>query len=419
MLALLLIGMLMLASSIQLVKAFFDCVILRIDGISLCRKGISIETDNIVADGTDILIGDFYSCDKFGNPQYYFPRRTTAYFNISVTNLAHEPKNVFMYLSAQDELDVAIGLDQLNTTTPPNISTYYIMSIFVPNWAYVGTATAYISVLVGGAPVDSDLTELYIGPVDLTPPVIHLLFPENVTYNVESVPLIFTVNERTTWVGYNLNNLGNVSITGNTTLISLPNGSYGVKVYANDTSGNMGFSEKVYFTILVIHDLAVTDLICSSTKVYVGQIINITVFVQNEGNVPETFNVTTYTNTTATETLTVTNLLPGNQTTLAFTWNTSDFARGNYTIKAMASTVPGEVDISDNTFIDGNILVAVFGDLNNDGIVDMGDLSIVGRAFGSYPGHPRWNPNTDLNDDDFIDMGDLGIVGRNFGQIDP
>jgi hypothetical protein len=55
-------------------------------------------------------------------------------------------------------------------------------------------------------------------------------------------------------------------------------------------------------------------------------------------------------------------------------------------------------------------------DINNDGFADMGDLGIVGKAFGSYSGHPRWNPNTDLNDDDFVDMGDIGIVGRNFGK---
>ena len=36
-------------------------------------------------------------------------------------------------------------------------------------------------------------------------------------------------------------------------------------------------------------------------------------------------------------------------------------------------------------------------DINNDGVVDMLDISIAAYAFGSYPGHPRWNPLADVN----------------------
>jgi hypothetical protein len=307
--------------------------------------------------GSDVLITDFYSCDASGDPQNYFPKKTTAYFNVSVRNLTYDPKNISIYLSTRDELDVPIGSDQLSDTIPADASTYYIMSVFIPRWAFVGIATADASVSVDGSPIDSKSTNFYIRSEDLTPPVIHLLSPENTTYRTESVPLIFTVDERTSWMGYSLNNLQNVSITGNTTLTGLANGSYSITVYANDTSGNVGSSEKVYFTILIVHDVAVIDVQCSSAEVHVGQIVNITVLVQNEGIVTETFNTTAYYNETIIQTQTVTNLAPDTQTILTLSWNTTDVAPDTYIIKAIASTVEGETDTADNTKVDGTVKI--------------------------------------------------------------
>jgi hypothetical protein len=304
------------------------------------------------SEGADILITDVHSCDVLGNPQYYFPRGTTAYFNISITNLGGTPKNISIYLSVQDELDVPIGSDKLSTNISSSVSSYYIMNIFIVKWAYVGVATAYVFVSVGGTPVDNGSTQFYIGGEDLSPPLIHILSPENTTYRTESVPLTFTVNETTAWMGYSLNGMKNVTLARNTTLTGLANGSYSIIVYANDTSGNMGCSKKVYFTLSIIHDVAVIDLTCSSLKVYEGQTVNITALVQNEGTVTESFNVTTYINIIAIQTLTATNLFPNNQTAMVFTWNTTGWTKGAYTISAYAHPVQGETHTADNTYID-------------------------------------------------------------------
>jgi len=483
------------------------------------------------SEGTDILITDFYSCDRLGNLQDYFPVKTTAYFNISVRNLTQDPKNISLSVSVVDELSVPIGFDQLNTTIPPDVSMHYVMSIFIPKWAHVGVATAYAAVLIEGSVIDGESTEFYIGPEDLTPPVIHLLCPENVTYGTESVPLVFAVNERTFWMGYNLNNLGNVSIAGNTTLTDLTNGLYSTIVYANDTSGNVGSSEEVYFTILIVHDVAVIDVNCSSAEVYAGQIVNVTVFVQNQGTVTETFNVTTYANTTAIETLNVTNLSPSNQAILVFTWNTTGVPKGNYTIRAYITPVPSETDITDNTYIDdivnimqppdiavtnvtasktsvgqgfsmlidvtvrnqgdytenfnvttyanetiistltditltsgnsttitfmwnttgfakgnctitayatallyeidttdntlvdGWVVVTILGDTNGDGWVEMMDFWVVSQAYGSHLGDPNWNSNADIyswpDGDDYVEMMDFWVVNQHYGEHYP
>lgn len=88
--------------------------------------------------------------------------------------------------------------------------------------------------------------------IDTNPPSISILSPENTTYPVapiNAVPLTFTVNESTSWVGYSLDGQMNVTITGNTTIFSLSEETHTITVYANDTAGNMGYSDTIYFAL--------------------------------------------------------------------------------------------------------------------------------------------------------------------------
>jgi hypothetical protein len=89
--------------------------------------------------------------------------------------------------------------------------------------------------------------------VDALAPEICIISPENKTYPIKDVPLTFTVSESTSWIGYSLNNQANVTIPGNTTLTSLLDGVCYVVIYANDTTGNMGASSTVYFTVDTTH----------------------------------------------------------------------------------------------------------------------------------------------------------------------
>jgi parallel beta-helix repeat protein len=63
-----------------------------------------------------------------------------------------------------------------------------------------------------------------------------------------------------------------------------------------------------------------------------------------------------------------------------------------------------------------NPYVPLFGDLNYDGKVDIDDIVEAALAFGSYPGHPRWNPIADVNQDDHVDIDDLILIAMNFGK---
>jgi hypothetical protein len=62
------------------------------------------------------------------------------------------------------------------------------------------------------------------------------------------------------------------------------------------------------------------------------------------------------------------------------------------------------------------IRVRMPGDINMDGKVDTKDISIICKAFGSLPGHPRWNPTADENEDNRIDIFDIALTCRNFGK---
>jgi hypothetical protein len=70
------------------------------------------------------------------------------------------------------------------------------------------------------------------------------------SYNTsQAVPIEFMTNEPPSWMGYSLNNQANVTITGNTTVTGLTVGSHSLRVFANDSAGNMGMSNSNNFNI--------------------------------------------------------------------------------------------------------------------------------------------------------------------------
>jgi len=158
--------------------------------------------------------------------------------------------------------------------------------------------------------------------------------------------------------------------------------------------------------------------------------MNINVTVANQGDQTETFNATIYINTTPIETKQIT-LTNGASTTIAFTWNTTGFAKGNYTISAYAWPVQGETDTADNTLFDGVVYVGVPCDVSGptqgvpDGICNMRDIGYICAHFGTTPSSPNWNPNCDVTGptpkvpDNIVNMRDIGEACKNFAKTDP
>ena len=79
-------------------------------------------------------------------------------------------------------------------------------------------------------------------------------------------------------------------------------------------------------------------------------------------------------------------------------------------------TVSGH--LIDGTLVVGSdvIKVRMPGDVNVDGKVDIKDITLAVKSFGSYPGHPEWNPVADENEDNKVDAVDLSLIARNFGK---
>jgi hypothetical protein len=54
-------------------------------------------------------------------------------------------------------------------------------------------------------------------------------------------------------------------------------------------------------------------------------------------------------------------------------------------------------------------------DIDGNGKVDMKDVAIVAKAFGSTPGSPSWDPRADLDGNGKVDMKDIGAVAKAYG----
>jgi outer membrane protein assembly factor BamB len=132
-----------------------------------------------------------------------------------------------------------------------------------------------------------------------------------------------------------------------------------------------GFTYIAYYSVR--YDVAVTNLVCSKTVVGQGYTLYITVTVENQGDVTETFNVTAYYNGTAI----LVEEWPGGANSQIF-WSN--------------------------------------GDVNRDGYIDNWDLYTIQNAFGSRPGDSRWNPDADLNNDGVVNAYDIVTCSENYGK---
>jgi thermitase len=167
----------------------------------------------------------------------------------------------------------------------------------------------------------------------------------------------------------------------------------------------------------IVHDIAVTDLAALPAETYQGWLINLSVTVTNVGNAwPEDFTVTLYCNDTPISTLTVQDMLPDTTLTLTRTWNTAEATPGNYLLTAVASTVPDEIDASNNQLTGCTVRIKAMGDVNGDSHVDMRDILTVCAFYGCTKNDPAWNAELDLDQNSRIDLRDIGTVCLNYGK---
>lgn len=144
-----------------------------------------------------------------------------------------------------------------NGTTVTGVSSIFSYYILRGSVALPELSEGFHRILVygryecgGGSSFDVyDAASVHFTIDDGMAPVISDLSVENKTYSQESLPLNFTLDESTLWMGYCLDGSANVTFNGNVTIPKLSPGSHILTIYANDSVGNMGASETLFFTV--------------------------------------------------------------------------------------------------------------------------------------------------------------------------
>ncbi|MCL1977898.1 MAG: hypothetical protein FWG55_07365 [Candidatus Bathyarchaeota archaeon] len=111
------------------------------------------------------------------------------------------------------------------------------------------------------------VNEQYV-PIGYRNPVVSIVSPLNQTYGQFSVSLNFTLDRSVVKMCYVLDGQDCVVVDGNVTLSGLSVGAHDVTVYVKDTSGNVGTSENIIFTItpkplLTIPNIAILAIVIS------------------------------------------------------------------------------------------------------------------------------------------------------------
>ena len=202
----------------------------------------------------------------------------------------------------------------------------------------------------------------------------------------------------------------------------LPNGSLILQILSDENCALQG-NTAIWNTPIdelavqfLLPNLGVTDALLAKTVVSQGYTASANVTVINNSTCAQTLNVAVFANTTSIKTQTV--ILESNiSTTINLILNTSDLAKGNYSITVSVGIVPDEMNIEDNMFVAGWILVTSPGDIAPDyNIVDIFDITTVALAFNSEPGDSNWNTFADVNNDQLVDIFDIVVVALHFGE---
>ena len=187
-------------------------------------------------------------------------------------------------------------------------------------------------------------------------------------------------------------------------------------------------------------NIAVVEATPYPTKVGLGlgELVNVTVIVANQGTENENFNVTVYYNSTTInstliETQNVTALASNTNATLKFAWNTTNVPVGRYSINATASSVPDETDTADNTLISSTYVdvvspyIGVLPRRTVDTTLTPGKnytISIItdynGSDIWAYQFELTYNPSvlqgTEVVNGDLITEGDVGFLTDGFNN---
>ena len=172
------------------------------------------------------------------------------------------------------------------------------------------------------------------------------------------------------------------------------------------------------------HDIAVMSMSVSKNVCGQGYKARVSVMVFNYGENTEILNLTAYLNDTIPVEMVSLELAGRTPVAVDFTWNTTGFAYGNYSMSAYATPVENETYTADNTLVDGWVFVTIPGDVNGDKKVNILDCILISNHFGHVDGNghthgsKEWLDcvNCDINSDSKTNVLDCIVLSNNFGQ---
>jgi hypothetical protein len=323
-----------------------------------------------------------------------FTRGDFVGIELALRSIAMVQKEATLTVMIYDALDMCVNTTEISdVVVPPNgVLVYLYTSLYIPKTAFAGDAYAYASAYpfspnLSGVPYCPDVsTHFLIITRDVA--IISVLPSSWFVYAGEIVNVDVSVRNKG-WEAasfnvrayYNSTLIGEVPVSSlepftGTTLHFVWNtggvqeGIYLISAIADPVPGetelsdnnlNDGFVEvrpKPGPPSNLFHDVAVLNVYPSSYSAYIGEVVEITVVVMNQGDYTESFNVTVSTGSLALVTSPVQGLASGAQGTLVFRWDTSHVSEGDYTLSALASYVPDEVDYRNNRYVDGTVRIA-------------------------------------------------------------
>jgi PKD repeat protein len=138
------------------------------------------------------------------------------------------------------------------------ISGNHTLAIVTLTGASTGWSTfSFSKIVVGGYDFDTGLApQLPSTGVGGTvvignpPPVIEVISPQNASnIKTNAVNLTVAVSKPVSWIAYSLDGAANVTIPTNTIVLQMSDGQHNIIVYATDTVGQTGSSDKTYFKV--------------------------------------------------------------------------------------------------------------------------------------------------------------------------
>ncbi len=335
------------------------------------------------------------------------------------------------------------GLDGTATSTVATVngSAYTYGTLPLSEWIDNGTAISYLYSSVVSSSSSGQQFGLsnvtgQASPATVTGPIIitgNYVAQYNITFSLTGVGNDFTGNSATidnsSYIlvlptSFWWNNGSTHSFAFRSPLVGLMkpyfwNSTTGLSNLQNDSIVITGPGNVIGNYVSNVHSVivaSVTFFPYNIPMVYQGCYnLTILVTIRNTGDYPESTWGGLWYNYTAGEsigTFPAGELSVGQSATYSFAWDTTYVPINySYTLTAIVSYTEGR-----NVMNVPNFQVRIPGDVNGDGRVDMRDIALVARAFGSNKTSSNWNLYADINGDGVVNMRDVALAARHFGQ---